>query len=133
MTCRECRAGAALADAQRVINRPKAKKERIAFIPMNRANGPGWDEPGPFLQAAGGGCKLPAVDHVRSVGHGPKISQGIAGTNALANGLRHVFERSVAAIDTAMQVATRHCPAQTRQPDRRGSPDAATSTGGRAP
>ena len=35
MTCRECRAGAALADAQRVINRPKAKKERIAFAPMN--------------------------------------------------------------------------------------------------
>jgi hypothetical protein len=63
MTCRECCAGAALADAQRVINRPKAKKERIAFAPMNcRANGPGWDEPGPFLRAAGGGCKLPAVD-----------------------------------------------------------------------
>ena len=60
MTCRECRAGAALADAQRVINRPKAKKERIVFTPMNlpldersrlsrnRSSGP-----------LGGGCKLP--------------------------------------------------------------------------
>jgi hypothetical protein len=35
MTCRECRAVAAPADVQRVINRPKAKKERIAFAPMN--------------------------------------------------------------------------------------------------
>lgn len=30
-------------------------------------------------------------------------------------------ERSVAAIDTAIQVATWYCPAQTRRSDRRGS------------
>jgi hypothetical protein len=35
MTCRDCRVVAAQADAQRAINRPKAKKERIAFAPMN--------------------------------------------------------------------------------------------------
>src|SRR3979409_193011 len=33
--CRWCCTVAALADAHRVINRPKAKKERIAFAPIN--------------------------------------------------------------------------------------------------
>jgi len=42
----------------------------------------------------------------------------------------NVTARSVAAIDSAPQPAIRHCPAQTRRSDRRGSADAATSVSG---
>jgi hypothetical protein len=84
MTCRECRAVAALADAQRVINRPKAKKERIAFAPMNLSLGErSWLVPaGTAPSGRWGRMQTARHGYVRSVGHGPKVSQGMGGFTA---------------------------------------------------
>ena len=63
MTCRECRAVAAPADALRVINRPKAKKKRIAFAPVNLPLG---ERSAPYRKPQLSGCRTNQPDCWRS-------------------------------------------------------------------